>query len=491
MPESSELERGVGGNEDRTVPRRALDAAFSAQWLAEPWLADVILRTAMRQPVSDHVQAAHGSRGVRTNVEVRNGLAFVPIRGAIFPKANIMTEVSGATSLEMLRGDLEDAATDPDVDRIVLEIDSGGGAVAEVSETARKIREIGGQVPVSAYVIDRAGSAAYWLAAAAEEVITADTASVGSVGVVAGISKTMGPGMNGVQGFEIVSSNARFKRPDPEDSDDVAKVRQQLDGVERVFIDALATYRGVGADTVRQEFGQGAMVTAADAEAAGMIDGIESYADFISARERAPATPQQTSNRAAASAAHSQSNQAQEEGMSDGTEAQAEAQTSATNQPQATERSQAQDSNPAADVHAQIFERCTEAGFPSVGTAMVRRNASLEQVDQRLSDLTEIRRRCQHMAADGVDLISNAQAEEIINSAVRVDLTPDQVSPMINERAQHRASADDAVQSRITPDAGGSEGSSLEQAAAEDIKARRERAKARGQTLVTFDDLEA
>jgi ClpP class serine protease len=59
---------------------------------------------------------------------------------------------------------------------------------------------------------------------------------VGSIGVVAGMTKQVAPDQNGEISIEIVSSNAPNKRPDPTDSAGRAELQQLVDAIEALFI---------------------------------------------------------------------------------------------------------------------------------------------------------------------------------------------------------------------------------------------------------------
>ena len=59
--------------------------------------------------------------------------------GPIFPKANLMTEMSGATSLEQFRSEFGGLLNDSQVQSILLNVDSPGGLSDMVDEMATEI----------------------------------------------------------------------------------------------------------------------------------------------------------------------------------------------------------------------------------------------------------------------------------------------------------------------------------------------------------------
>ena len=204
-------------------------------------------------------------------MSLHGSAALLPITGPIFRYANVFTQVSGATSIQALATDLTEAVGNPAVKAIVLEVDSPGGMMAGVSEFAAMVRDATSRKPVIAYASSLTCSAAYWIAAAASEIVVADTALLGSVGVVtrASIRKQDGT-------VDIVSSQSPDKRLDPASDAGRAKIQAMVDSLGQVFVESVARYRGVSADTALADFGKGGVLVGAEAVAARMADRVGS-----------------------------------------------------------------------------------------------------------------------------------------------------------------------------------------------------------------------
>ena len=113
------------------------------------------------------------------------------------------------------------------------------------------------------------------LIAAASDLIVADrSAELGSIGVRVAVSKQLEPDQSGEFTFDIVSSGAPLKVPDPESAEGVAALKIELDDIEDLFVGSVAAGRGVDAETVRAEFGRGGIMIAGKAVSAGMADAI-------------------------------------------------------------------------------------------------------------------------------------------------------------------------------------------------------------------------
>lgn len=115
---------------------------------------------------------------------VQNGTAIIPVIGSLVNRGSWIGSNSGMTSYEGLAAQLRDAAGDPEVSSVLLDIDSPGGEATGMFSLAEQVRQLGQTKPVTAFVNDMAASAAYGIASAANEIVVSPTSVVGSIGVV-------------------------------------------------------------------------------------------------------------------------------------------------------------------------------------------------------------------------------------------------------------------------------------------------------------------
>lgn len=267
----------------RQPAERALAWIREHNWAIEPSALETIVAIASRELSQDEYKALEAIQtkigpqlaGTRA-VELRDGVAIVSMQGPIFRYANIFTRFSGATSLEITALDFAKAVESPDVSRIVLALDSPGGEVSGIHEFARMVFAARSRKPVTAYVSDKAASAAYWIAAAASSIVIDATASVGSIGVVARVFK--GGDQNIV---EVVSNQSPNKRPDIGTDAGRAQIQSHVDRLAQIFIENVAEFRGVQTDSVLKQYGQGGLLVGADAVAVGMADELGSLESVI------------------------------------------------------------------------------------------------------------------------------------------------------------------------------------------------------------------
>lgn len=228
----------------------------------------------------EHVAGPGASKLTGTQrTSLVDGVAILPVSGPIFPYANLMTELSGASSCSVMSTDLGMAVRSNEVGAILLLVDSPGGAVTGIADFARRVSDAARIKPVMAYVPGTCASAAYWIASQASEIAVESTAVIGSIGVVVAHSKQVRPDASGSIEIEIVSANAPNKRPDVMEEAGLAEVRRTLDDLERIFISDVARGRKITSAQVIDKFGKGGVKVGMAAKIAGMVDRVQTF-DF-------------------------------------------------------------------------------------------------------------------------------------------------------------------------------------------------------------------
>lgn len=212
-------------------------------------------------------------------------VAIIPLYGVITPRADVFSDMSGGTGMDQFMQAMSQAAADPSVSSIVMDVDSPGGQVDMVPEAAALIRQIRNKKPVTAVANTMAASAAYWLASQASTLLVSPSAEVGSIGVYAahndlseaqaklGVKTTLisaGKFKTELSPFEPLSEEAR------------GYVQDQVNEYYSMFTKDVANGRGVSATEVRTGFGEGRMVTAQRAVQAKMADGVDTFDTAVS-----------------------------------------------------------------------------------------------------------------------------------------------------------------------------------------------------------------
>ena len=187
-----------------------------------------------------------------------------------------MTNICGATSYEILARDIHKALADPTIKALVLDIDSPGGEVNGCSELADMIYKARGTKPIIAYASSSCCSGAYWIASACDRILAADTAILGSIGVVSIFEKG-----DDNKTIEIVSSQSPNKRPNVETEEGKAKIQEHIDALADIFINKVALYRGITPQEVVKNFGGGDVFVGEKAVSIGLADGLSSFEEVI------------------------------------------------------------------------------------------------------------------------------------------------------------------------------------------------------------------
>lgn len=206
-------------------------------------------------------------------------LVVVPLHGFLMRRATGLAAIFGARGLVDFQATLGAIAQAPGVKQVVLDIDSGGGSVYGVHETWAAVRALSAIKPVTAVISGLAASGGYWIASAASRILLTPSGEAGSIGVF-GVHADMSAfwADKGVQ--HTVVSAGRFKTEAtdlaPLSKDAQAAMQRRVDAHYASFVADVAAGRGVSTDAVRQGYGEGRVLAAEDAKAAGLVDGIQS-----------------------------------------------------------------------------------------------------------------------------------------------------------------------------------------------------------------------
>lgn len=227
------------------------------------------------------------ARAVQGDRRAESFLSVIPVYGVIMPKANLMTEMSGGTTVDAIRSQFRQAIADPEVSRIVFDFDSPGGSVEGIPELAAEIRAARGIKPMTAVANYTMASAAYWLATQADEIVASPSALVGSIGVY-GIHEDMS-GANEQMGVKPTYISAgKYKtegNPDQPLTDEArAHIQSLVDASYAMFVSDVAAGRGVAQKAVRDGFAEGRAVHSEAALSLGMVDSIGTFDDALSAK---------------------------------------------------------------------------------------------------------------------------------------------------------------------------------------------------------------
>ena len=213
------------------------------------------------------------------------GVAVVPLKGTLMPSmGGLFALLFGGGGLQTFQTALSDAALDPDVQVIVMDVDSPGGMVDQIPETADQIRAVKAEKPIVAVANTQMASAAYWLASQADEVVVTPSGEVGSIGVYE-LHRDLSEAhaMDGVKPTLVSAGKYKVAGNPYEPLGDEARAQMQsdVDDYYRQFTAAVARGRGASADDVRNGYGEGRALHARQSVAAGLADRVGTLGDTV------------------------------------------------------------------------------------------------------------------------------------------------------------------------------------------------------------------
>jgi signal peptide peptidase SppA len=267
-----------------------LRAIAATPWAIVPEKLDAIvdlvnLRASGVRLSEDEINARIGDAPSAPAAQLTpGGVAVLPLFGVVAQRMDMMTAMSGGTSTERMGAQIDAALANPDVRALVLNVDSPGGTIEGVPELARRIFDARGAKPIVAIANATMASAAYWIGSAADEVVVTPSGTVGSIGVYtvhtdtskadeqAGVAKT-------------VIRAGRFKAEGigglPLSDEARTALQDRVDEFYGMFVNDVARQRGVTAEAVRNGYGQGAVLGARGALAAGLVDRIATLDETV------------------------------------------------------------------------------------------------------------------------------------------------------------------------------------------------------------------
>jgi signal peptide peptidase SppA len=204
------------------------------------------------------------------------------LSGPIFPKANMMTDMSGATSLQQFRTEFGQMMNDPSVRSILLDVDSPGGLSDMVDEMASEIYAATQYKPIISVANTAANSAAYYLASQANKMYVTPSGQVGSIGTfVVHTDDSKAREQEGVDRTIIKAGRFKAIPLEPLTSESRDHLQSLVNNTNDKFVTAVANGRNVDEQYVRENFGEGGVVSPEHALEHGMVDGIATFDEVL------------------------------------------------------------------------------------------------------------------------------------------------------------------------------------------------------------------
>lgn len=214
-------------------------------------------------------------------MRVIEGVAHIEVRGELVSENGIGPS-SGFTGYDGIRAQVIAADADSGVKGLLLDIDSPGGEVAGLYECVKVLMDRRGTKPLRAVIRGCGASAAYALAACADEITLNPLGIAGSVGTIAMHADFSQQLANEGVKVTLIMAGAHKADGNPFEPlpDDVRdRIASMVNMANDQFIGHVAAARGILEDQVRAQEAQ--VFRGEEAVAAGLADKVMSWADSI------------------------------------------------------------------------------------------------------------------------------------------------------------------------------------------------------------------
>lgn len=194
-----------------------------------------------------------GGKGNEKPYSVVDRVALISLVGPMIQRPTWWSEWMGYRAYSSIAEELDQALVDPEVDEILLVVDSPGGECAGAWDLADRIFEARNVKTVRAFATDLACSAGYLLASSASEVHVSQTSMIGSIGVV--VARLDWTAANERWGVRVhhIHAGARKIDCDPDaafSADEAEALQVHVDHYFGMFVSAIERNRGLSAEAI-------------------------------------------------------------------------------------------------------------------------------------------------------------------------------------------------------------------------------------------------
>lgn len=214
---------------------------------------------------------------------VGKGVALIPVFGPLVQRGGWLDALCGMSSYDRTASLVDQAMNDPEVNAVLLEIDSPGGEVAGLFALTDRLKAMGQRKPIWSYANEGAFSAGYAIPCATERIYLPRTGMVGSVGVIAmHVDQSQRDAAQGYVYTPIFAGERKAAGSPHAPLDDATRgsMQREIDRIYGMFVDHVATGRQLDRQVVIDT--QAGLLNADDAVAGRFADGIASLDDVVS-----------------------------------------------------------------------------------------------------------------------------------------------------------------------------------------------------------------
>jgi capsid assembly protease len=226
--------------------------------------------------LAEHPRMKMVREQMRPQMEVKKGVAFVPVVGALAHRPDPYEMFyDGVEDSRNVVSMIHEAANSGDAEGVLLQMDTPGGMLMGGPEIADAVAACKRMKPVVAHAGGLCASLGYMIASQANEIISNRSAIVGSIGVIASVADyTAMLARLGIKVEVFTNKDAKFKGAGAVGTSLTADQREQLqsqiESAFGVFKSAVISAR----PQVKPEAMQGQTFRGSEAKSMGLVDRI-------------------------------------------------------------------------------------------------------------------------------------------------------------------------------------------------------------------------
>lgn len=269
--------------------RYVMQTAWALEETVLGQLAEIVMRhneggKLSAEEIQKRIQAASpGGPKQSDGYSAEGGVAIVPIYGVISKYSAGIDDISQpeGCSVEQIRDDYRAALADKSVHTILLDIESPGGTIDGIAELADELAAC--TKTLVAFANGQMCSAAFWLGSQGDEIVGSKSSMVGSIGCYtvsldsSRAAENAGYKVNVVRAGAMKGAGTRGAPVAPEH---LAELQRTIDAYYSMFIEAVATGRGISTDEARA-LGDGRVHIGQTAKAQGLVDRIDTFENTL------------------------------------------------------------------------------------------------------------------------------------------------------------------------------------------------------------------
>lgn len=230
------------------------ELVFNKPHLCTPEYAETVLAVLQDKLKFEGAFDVQGGPKEGKDPNLKGSTQVIPIVGSMVHRGGTLDALSGMQSYQGIQAKIQEALDNPQVDKILLEMDSPGGSVAGAFDLKDFILQAKEQKPIYAIANDSMASAAYLIGSACTQVYATQTANVGSIGVVAmHMDKSEKNKKEGLKPTFIYAGDYKVAgNPNaPLEGEALDYLQESVMESYEMFVNSVAEARGIDAQVIR------------------------------------------------------------------------------------------------------------------------------------------------------------------------------------------------------------------------------------------------